>query len=111
MRGEYRADQRARSGDGGEVVAEENPFIGGLEIVAVAQPLSGRRALIVERHHTRGDELGIEAVADGVTTCCRQHKPQTADVFASIQRDAAKTKGGDAGNRKPKNGVPDPHDS
>ena len=39
------------------MVAEDNPFVGGLEIVAVAQALGGSGALIVERHHARGDEF------------------------------------------------------
>ena len=57
LRRQHRADQRSRTGDGGEVVAEEDPLVGGLEIVAVAQPLGRRGAPVVERHHARRDEL------------------------------------------------------
>ena len=63
LRGEHRSHQRTRAGDGGEVVAEDDPLIGGLEIVAVAQALGGRGALVVQRHDARRDELGVEAVA------------------------------------------------
>ena len=51
LRRQRRADQRARAGDGGEVVAEHDPLVGGHEIVPVAQPLGGRGAAVVERHH------------------------------------------------------------
>ena len=53
LRGEHRADERPGAGDGGEVVAEDDPFIGGLEIVAVAQAFGGSGALIV-RAPSRG---------------------------------------------------------
>ena len=62
LRGQHRPDQRTGTGDGGEMVAEDDPLVGGLEIVAVAQPLGGRGALVVERHHAGGDELRVEAV-------------------------------------------------
>ena len=48
--GERRADERAGAGDGGEVVAEDDPFVGGLEVVAVAQALGGSGAAVVEHH-------------------------------------------------------------
>ena len=35
LRGERRADQRAGAGDGREVMAEDDPLVGGLEVVAV----------------------------------------------------------------------------
>ena len=50
LRGERRPDQRSGTGDGGEVVAEEDPFIGGLVVVAVAQTFGWSRALIVQHH-------------------------------------------------------------
>ena len=89
LRGQHRSDQRSRAGDGGEVVAEDDPFVGGLEIVAVAQPLGGRGALVVERHHARGDEFGVKAIADGVGAGRGQHQPDAVDVLAAVERDAA----------------------
>ena len=44
LRGERRADQRARPGDGREVMAEDDPAVGGHEVAAVVQPLGGGRA-------------------------------------------------------------------
>ena len=39
--GQHGADQRAGSGDGGEVVAEDDPFVGGHEVLAVAERSAG----------------------------------------------------------------------
>ena len=91
LRRQHRPHQRTRPGDGGEVVAEDDPLVGGLEIVAVAQPLGRRGALVVERHHARGDELRVEAVADGVGAGRGQHQPDAVDVLAAIEGDAAQT--------------------
>ena len=49
LRGQGGTHQRAGSGDGGEVVAEEDPFVGGLEIHAVAQTFGGGGAPVVEQ--------------------------------------------------------------
>ena len=87
LRGQRRTDQRTGTGDGGEVVTEEDPLIGGLEIVAVAQALGGRGALVVQRHHARGDELSIKPVADGVGARRGDHQPGAADRFSAVQRD------------------------
>ena len=57
LRGQHRADQRSGAGDGGEVMAEDDPLIGGLEVVAVVEAFGGGGALVVQRHHARGDEL------------------------------------------------------
>ena len=89
LRGERGPDQRSRAGDGREVVAEDDPFVGGLEIVAVAQALGGRGAAIVQRHHLRGEERRVEAVADEVRADRRDHQPQAVDRLALAARDAA----------------------
>ena len=44
LRGERRADQRAGAGDGGEVVAEDDPAMGRHEVAAVVEALGGRGA-------------------------------------------------------------------
>ena len=91
LRGEHRADQRTGSGDGGEVVAEDDPLVGGLEIVAVAQALGGGGALVVEHHDARGDEFGVEAVGGGVAAGGGEDQPEAVDVLAAVERDAAET--------------------
>ncbi len=66
LRGEDRADERPGAGDGGEVMAEDDPFVGLHEVLAVLVDFAGRGAPVVEREHVGGDPFGIEAVADGV---------------------------------------------
>ena len=95
LRGERGADQRTGAGDGGEMVAEDDPFIGGLEIVAVAQTLGGGGALVVEDHHSRGDEFCVEAESDGVGAGGGHDQPDAVNGFTAIGGDSSKAEGGD----------------
>ena len=49
LRSQGRAHQRTRSRDRGEVMAEQNPLVGGLVIVAVAQAFRGRCPPVVQQ--------------------------------------------------------------
>ena len=91
LRRQHWTNQRPRTGDGGEVMAEHDPFIGGLEIVPVAQAFRRCGALVVQRHHACRDELAIEAEGRRVTACRRQHQPQAVDMLPAVQCDAAQT--------------------
>ena len=71
------------------MVAEHDPLVGRLEIVAVAQALGGSGALVVERHHARRDEFGVEAEADEVGADRGQHQPDAVDVLTAEKRDRA----------------------
>ena len=102
LRRQHRSDQRPGTGDGGEVVAEDDPLIGGLEIVAVAQALGGRGALVVQRHHARGDELGVEAIADGIGARRRQHQPDAVDVLSAVERDRPESEPPPSPRQRPK---------
>ncbi len=53
LRRQRRPHQRPRTGNRREMMPEDDPFIGGLEIVSVAQPLSRRGPAIVQSHHLR----------------------------------------------------------
>ena len=64
----------------------------------VAQTLGGRGAAVVEHHHFGGDELGVEAEADGVDAGGGGYQPQAVDRFAAI-----------AGNDTQANGAADCH--
>ncbi len=88
LRGEGRPDQRAGAGDGGEVVTEHHPFVGGDEVTAVVEALGRRRAGRVERKYFSGDEGAVETVADGVDAHRRDDEPQTVDGLAARQCDA-----------------------
>jgi hypothetical protein len=56
--------QRPWPGDGREVVSEQDPLVGRLEVVPVAEPFGRGRPLLIQCHHLGGDELRIETVAD-----------------------------------------------
>ena len=90
LRGEHRADQRSRAGDGGEMVAEDDPFIGGHEVVAVVEALGGRGAAVVESQHFRGDEFRIEAVADRVGADGGDDEPDSVQRLAAFECDRGK---------------------
>src|SRR2546428_188597 len=78
---QYRSDERPRPGNRGEMVPEHDPLIGRLEIVSVAHALGGRSALVVEGHHARGDEFGVEAVAGHIGACGGQNQPDAVDML------------------------------
>ncbi len=101
LRGESRADQRTRTGDCGEVVAEEDPFVHGLEIVPVAQALGGGGAAVVERHHFRRDEFRVETETHGVGADGRNHDPHAVDRLAAIDGDPGETERGEDRNKTP----------
>ena len=71
------------------MVAEDDPLVGGLEIVAVAQPLGRGGALVVERHHAGGDEFGVKTIPDGIRARGGQHQPDAVDVLAAVEGDTA----------------------
>ena len=100
--GEGGSDERARAGDSREVMAEENPFVGGFEIVAVAQTFGGGGAEIIERHDFRGDEFRVKAEADGVDARGGGHEPETVYGFAMIAGDDAQANRGRRLPRQPK---------
>ena len=102
LRGQHRPHQRSRPGDGGEMVAEYDPLVGGFEIVPVAQALGRRGPLVVQRHHARRDELPVEAVGRGIAARRRHHQPQAVDVLPAMQGDAAQADPRRAGHGSPK---------
>jgi len=93
LRGERRSDERPRPGDCGEVVAEENPFVGGHEVAAVVMALAGRGAGVVEGENFGGHEGGIEPVRHQIAAHCSHNEPGSVERFAAMQRDGAKCAG------------------
>ena len=87
LRGQHRTDQRAWAGDGGEVVPEDHPFVGGDKIAAIFQTLGGRGALRIQDQNFRRNELAVETVSDGVGTNRRDHQPHCIDLLASMKCD------------------------
>ena len=59
MRGQCGADERPRTGNSREMVAEEDPFVGRHKIAAVVVPFRGGGARIIERKHFRRNKSRI----------------------------------------------------
>ena len=62
---EDRADQRARAGDGREMVAEEDPLVRGVVVVPSLRAWAGVCAAVVERQDLGGDEGAVITVGQG----------------------------------------------
>ena len=101
LRGQHGPDQRAGAGDGGEVVAEQHPAVGDVEVPAVLQPLGGGGALVVELQHLVGDEAGVEPVGDRVRRQRGEQDPQRGDVLTAREREHRPADGADDGDAAP----------
>ena len=101
LRGEHRADQRPRARDRGEVVAEEHPAVGRHEVAAVAEPLGGGGAAVVEPEDPVGEEAAVEAVGDEVGADGGDHEPGGADGLAAVQGEHAPAGGAGEGDEEP----------
>ena len=71
LRGEHRADKRARSRDGGEVVPENDPLVRRDEFFSVFVDLGGRSPEFVEREHLRHQPGRMETIATSVASTSR----------------------------------------
>ena len=56
LRREGWSNERTGTGDGGKMMAKENPFVGGNEVPAVVVTFGGRGACIVESEDTSCDK-------------------------------------------------------
>ena len=96
--GQHRADQRARAGDRGEVVAEEHPAGGRHEVAAVGQPLGRRGPAVVEAEDPVGEEAAVEAEGDEVGADGGEDEPGGADRLAPMERQHAPAGGAGQGD-------------
>ena len=101
LRRERRADERSRSGNSSEMMAEQNPFICRLEIVTVAEFLGRRRAAVVERHDLRGDEFTVEPEPDQENTHGRGDDPEAVYRLPAAGGDCAQADGRNDGKASP----------
>ncbi len=61
--GQDRSDQRARSGDGGKMMAEDNPLVGGDEILAVVTGDGRCDITVIQHQYLSRDECRVVAVS------------------------------------------------
>ena len=101
LRGEHRPHERARSGDRGEVVAEQHPAVGRDEVVAVVEALGGRGAARIEAEYRVRQELGVEPEADSVGADRRNEQPCRADRLAAGEGEHAERRRAEQRDRAP----------
>ena len=80
LRGQHRPDQRSGPGNGGEVVAEQHDPLGGMIVHAVAQPMGGRRVVVVQDGHLGRQEGPVEPIGDRKRRQRHDHQPQRVHV-------------------------------
>ncbi len=73
--GKRGADERARPSNGGEMMAKQNPFIGGHEVAAIVVTFGGSCAGVIQGQQACRDERGIKAISDQVRAARGDHKP------------------------------------
>ena len=100
---EDRADERSGTGDGREVVAEEDAPVRRHEVLGVVVVLRRRRAGVVRLRDVALDVLGVEAERDEIAADCGEDEPDRVDRFTARKgehapTDAAQQRNGDPNN-------------
>ncbi len=85
--GEGGADEGPGSGDGREMMAEQNPPVRRDIVAAVFESLGGRLAIGVQSEHALRDETTVESVRDQVRADCGDQQPSGAHRLAAAQRE------------------------
>ena len=68
LRCECRADERARAGNGGKVMPEQNPLGRRDEIATILMTMCGSKAGVVEHQGTSGDEGTVVSIGERIDT-------------------------------------------
>jgi len=102
LRGEDGADERAGAGNGGEVMAENDPFVCADEVAAVIVDFARGGAAVIEDEDAGGDPFGVEAVAYGVGAEGRKKNISRTDVLTPMQRQGGISIRAQAADQNPK---------
>src|SRR5690606_9723993 len=101
LHGQRRADEGPWTRDGREVMAEDDPAVGGDEVAAVVEAFGGRGARGVQRKDPGRDPGAVEAVTDEVDAGGGDDEPDGAQAFAPVQGDAGEGPDADDHDRRP----------
>jgi len=88
LRGQYWPDERARAGDGREMMAEKDEPVRWMVVVAVVPHVGRGQPRVVQGHHAGGDERAVVAIRDHQNADDREddvegpHEPE----FSSLTR-------------------------
>ena len=82
---QHRPHQRSRPGNGGEVMTENHPAVGGNEVLAI--PVSHGRwsTLVVQHEHLGHQPLAVEPVGHREGAKAGRHNPQGVDGLAFLK--------------------------
>ena len=89
LRGQHRAHQGARSGDGGKMMAEHDPFVRHQKIATVFQSFGRGGAQGIERENLRRDEFAVKTISEGVAAGRSHDQPQGVNRFTAVNGDHA----------------------
>ena len=91
--GERRPDEWPGTGDGGEVMSEDDRAVRGHEVTPVVQPLRGRCPGRIHVQYAGGDPGGVEAIAEQVDADRGGDDPQRVDRLVPVQGDPTDREG------------------
>ncbi len=101
LRGQNRPHQRPGAGDGGKVVAEQHPFVGGHIVQAVVVTFCRGQTAVVQFKDLVGNEPAVEAIGDAVAGDGGDHQPNGVDMFAAAERQHGEGEGADQRHQQP----------
>src|SRR6185503_18844612 len=101
LRGERWSDQRPRPRDRREVVAEDDPPIGGSEVATIVESHRRRRTSWIQREDSARDELAIEPVRHRVGAERGHEEPGSVDGLSARQRQHSEAARARYGNQSP----------
>ena len=105
-----RTNKRARTGNAGEMLAEQHATVGTFEVGAVMHALGRRRVRIVGTHDLDLNIVRVETVSDRVGAQCHNHEPDGTDLLATGNRQNSPTNSAHNGDDGPQQGLrPRPH--
>ncbi len=111
LRREHGPDQRSGSGDGGEMMAEDDPLVGRARNRGRCRRRSAGVARWSLSAMTRAAmNLRVEAVADEIGAGGGQHQPEAVDVLSAIECDGGERDYGHARGGQPQQRTQNLHD-
>ncbi len=105
--GEHGTDERSGAGDGGEMVSEDDPLVGGNEVAAVIETLRRSSAQGIKRQHFGGNETAVKAISDGVGGNGGDDQPQGVDLLTAMQCDGGQRQRSQQADGNPENNAKD----
>ena len=84
LRGEHRAHQRPRAGNGGKMVTEQHFFVGWNVVEAIVMPHRGRHPRRVNAEHGFSDIQAVETIRDQINADRGDDNPQRVYLLTPV---------------------------